>query len=176
MRVLMLGSSGSGKTTVGRALAEQLGVPFVELDALNHQPGWTKPSDDQFRRHVAERVAADGWVVDGNYPVVRQLVLERATTVVWFDYPRWLVMSRVIRRSIRRAITRKELWNGNRERARTWVQSDHPIRWTWSKHRPRRHEYAELFERPEYQHLTVVRISDKKQIRRWLMTIGSDAR
>ncbi len=45
----MVGTSGSGKTTVGRALAARLGLPFVELDAIFHQPGWTELPREDFR-------------------------------------------------------------------------------------------------------------------------------
>src|SRR3954453_23107357 len=106
MRVSVIGCSGSGKTTFGRAVATRLGVPFVELDAIFHQPGWTELPDDEFQDRVRAATAGAGWVVDGNYGVVRPIVLERATTVVWLDYSRPRVMQQVIRRSIARAIDR----------------------------------------------------------------------
>jgi adenylate kinase family enzyme len=77
VRIAIRGTSGSGKSTLGRAAAERLGVPFVELDAIRHLPGWEELPDDEFRAQVAALVAADGWVVDGNYAVVRPLVDER---------------------------------------------------------------------------------------------------
>src|SRR5207249_5085245 len=121
VRVSVVGTSGSGKTTFGRALAARLDVPFVELDAINWQPGWTPMPEDEFRRRVADVVTADRWVIDGNYAAVRDLVLARATTVAWLDYSRARIMTQVIRRSVSRAITRRELWNGNREDPRGWV-------------------------------------------------------
>ncbi len=87
-RISVVGSSGSGKTTLAKALAARLDIPFVELDAIFHQPNWTELPDDEFRARVREAVAADAWVVDGNYGVVRPIVLGRATTVVWLDYSR----------------------------------------------------------------------------------------
>src|SRR6201996_2435689 len=66
-RVSVVGCSGSGKSTVGRRLARDLGVPYVELDSIFHQPGWVPLPRDEFRRRVAELTAADGWVIDGNY-------------------------------------------------------------------------------------------------------------
>src|SRR5215475_11726512 len=82
-RVSVVGVSGSGKSTLGRELAGRLAVPFVELDAIFHQPGWTPLPEDEFRRRVAEIAAGDGWVIDGNYSAVQPLVWERADTVVW---------------------------------------------------------------------------------------------
>ena len=46
---MVASASGSGKTTVGKQLAERLGVPFVELDALVHGPNWTEISDEGLR-------------------------------------------------------------------------------------------------------------------------------
>ena len=91
---------------VATDLAAGLDVEFVELDAIFHQAAWTELSDDEFRAKVRDAVAADGWVVDGNYAVVRPIVLERATTVVWLDYSRPRVMQQVIRRSVERASRR----------------------------------------------------------------------
>ena len=140
MRFSVIGSSGSGKTTFGRALASLLVVPFVELDAIFHQPDWVPLPETEFQSRVQAIVTGESWVIDGNYGVVRALVLERATTVVWLDYSRWRIMGRVIRRSFVRAVTREELWNGNRERLRSWIEPDHPIRWSWSQHSRKRRE------------------------------------
>jgi adenylate kinase family enzyme len=90
-RVSVVGNSGSGKTRLGRMLAERLGVPFVELDAIFHQAGWQPLPPEEFRARVEAAAAGDGWVIDGNYSTVRDLVWARADTVVWFDLPRLTV-------------------------------------------------------------------------------------
>ena len=115
-RVSVVGNSGSGKSTLGRALAARLGVPFVELDAIHHLPGWQPIDVPEFRKTVGAIVDGDGWVIDGNYSAVRDLVWARADTVIWFDLPRRTVIRQVLWRTIRRGVTREELWNGNRER------------------------------------------------------------
>src|SRR5262249_55473207 len=156
-RVSVVGSSGSGKTTLGKALAARLDVPFVELDSIFHQRNWTELPEDEFQARVRDAVAGDAWVVDGNYAAVRPIVLERATSVVWLDYSRPRVMQQVIRRSVSRGVTRQELWNGNREDPRTWLDADHPIRWAWTHHARKRVEYEARFAAPEHAHLAVHR-------------------
>ena len=74
----MVGSAGAGKSTTGRELARILGVPFVELDSIYHQPDWVPLPVEEFRRQVAEVAAGDAWVVDGNYSAARPLVWARA--------------------------------------------------------------------------------------------------
>lgn len=82
-RVSVVGVSGSGKTTVARELAARLSVPHIELDAIYHQPGWAGLPAEEFRSRVADLVAAQGWVIDGNYSAVQPLIWQRADTVLW---------------------------------------------------------------------------------------------
>jgi len=171
MRVSVIGCSGAGKTTFGTALAARLGISFVELDAIFHQPGWTELPADEFRARVREKIAGDAWVVDGNYAAVRPIVLERATTVAWLDYSRPRVMQQVIRRSVSRTITRRELWNGNREDARNWLKPDHPIRWAWAQHGRKREEYAARLAEPLYEALEVCRFRTPQEAGAWLESI-----
>jgi adenylate kinase family enzyme len=171
VRVSVIGSSGSGKTTFGRSLASRLDVPFVELDSIAHQAGWTMLPDDEFRARVRKIVERDTWVIDGNYGVVRPLVLDRATTVVWLDYSRTRVMARVIRRSVVRAVTRADLWNGNREAMRSWIDPDHPIRVSWSHFDRHRFEYAQRLSQPQYQRIDVQRFQSPRVAKMWLEAV-----
>jgi adenylate kinase family enzyme len=170
-RISVVGTSGAGKSTVGRQLARDLGVPFLELDSIYHQPGWVPLAPPEFRRRVAEAAAGDGWVIDGNYSAVRPLVWERADTVVWLDLPRRTVMRQLIWRSLRRAAFRAELWNGNRERWAnlfTWVPEDSVISWSWHHHPVYRERYAAAAEDPAYARLRFVRLRSHAEIRHFL--------
>lgn len=120
-RVAVLASaSGNGKTTFGRALAQRLGVPFVELDALNHGPNWTEASPAELRAKVEPTLALDGWVIDGGYlNKLGGLVLEHADTVVWLDLPTRIWLPRLWRRTRRRIRGEEKLWNDNKESWRT---------------------------------------------------------
>jgi adenylate kinase family enzyme len=109
-------ASGNGKTTVGRELARRLEVPFVELDALFHGPGWTETPSDELRAKVEPILSSDGWVIDGSYQrKLGDLVLAAADVVVWLDLPLRVWLMRLIRRTARRIGGRERLWNDNRE-------------------------------------------------------------
>jgi len=109
-------ASGNGKTTLGRELARRLDVPFVELDALVHGPGWVETPDDELRAQVKPIVASDGWVIDGTYQrKLGDLVLRSADVVVWLDLPMRVWLPRLIRRTARRRRGQEQLWNDNRE-------------------------------------------------------------
>jgi adenylate kinase family enzyme len=151
LRVAILGSSGAGKSTLARRLAARLSAPAVELDAINWRAGWRAlyaEDPEAFARRVADAIAGETWVTDGNYRRVLPLILGRATDVVWLDYGRVVVMSRVIRRSFIRAVTRRELWPGtdNREDFARWLDPEHPIRWAWDTFEDRRAHVGALFQ------------------------------
>jgi adenylate kinase family enzyme len=166
--VSVVGNSGSGKTTLSRHLGAELGVPHIELDAIFHQPGWTELSVEEFRRRVAEELDQhDGWVVDGNYGAVRDLVWAAADTVVWFDLPRSTVMRRLVGRTLRRAITREELWNGNREPIGGMFRRDpreNIVRWSWTHHAACAGRYAAASLDPDNSHLTFIRLASDADI------------
>jgi adenylate kinase family enzyme len=166
MRVAVIAnSSGSGKTTVGRELADRLGVPFVELDSLVHGPGWTETSDEDLRRQVEPVLAGEGWVIDGTYQ--RKLgtaVLDAADTVVWLDMPLHVWLPRLTRRTVRRLVRRETLWNGNRETLRNAVWGrDSLFGFALRMHFERRRHYAD-----ELARYRVVRLRTPAEVRRFL--------
>jgi adenylate kinase family enzyme len=161
IRICVVGTSGSGKTTLARRLSTALELPFVELDAINWQPGWrdlVTHDPEEFRRRVDAATAGEAWVVDGNYGAARPLVWSRASHLVWLDYDRPVIMARVISRSILRALDRRELWAGNREDFRKWLRPTHPIRYAWDTWARRRRQYEAMLADPAHAHLKVLRL------------------
>lgn len=168
-RVLVSGSSASGKTTLARWIEARSELVHHELDALHHGPNWLPRAT--FRKEVETFVATDQWVTEDQYSsVLGELLWQRADMLVWLDLPRRVVMLRVIRRSIARAALRTELWNGNRENWRHWRDHDHPIRWTWAHHGERRRQTLHLIER--HPHVRVTRLRTARQVRHWRHRVG----
>jgi len=170
-RVVVIGTSGSGKTTVSRELSKRLGIPHIELDALHWAPGWTETPTDVFRSRVARALERTAWVVDGNYAKARDIVWPLADTIVWLDFPLTVVLRQVLLRTVRRMIVREELWHGNRERLRTAVSRDSIILWALHTHGLNRREYATALDGPEWGHLAVVRLRSPRQTRLWLSAV-----
>jgi len=173
----VVGTSGSGKSTLARSLARRIGVPYVELDSLMHQPGWRPRPDREFMDEVERATSPPGWVVDGNYRrfVIEGPVWKRADTVVWLDLPRRTVMMRLILRTARRAATREVLWNGNREPMSNLVSLDPEksiIAWAWVKHHEFARRYLNAMADPAWGHIDFVRLQSQVAARRWLDSIG----
>jgi adenylate kinase family enzyme len=172
-RISVVGTCGSGKTTVARALADRLGLIHVELDALSWGPKWTERPDDEFRAAVVAAASGDRWVIDGNYSKCRDLVWARADSVVWLDYSFPRVFWRLLRRTFRRALRREELWHGNRESLRrSFLSCDSILLWAIKTHRRRQRNYPAILARPEYRHLRVVRLRSPRAATAWLAGVS----
>ncbi len=172
-RVVVVGTSGAGKTTLAGQLAHILDMPHVELDAYRHGPNWTETPDDIFRQRIAETLTGQHWVVDGNYSVARDIVWARATTIVWLDYPFYITFSRLFRRTMSRYFKRTELWNGNREDLKgVLFTRDSLFVWAFRTHWSRRKSLPTAFALPEYAHLEVMRFRSPRAAKRWLESLG----
>jgi adenylate kinase family enzyme len=174
-RVNVIGGSGSGKTTVGRALAARLGIPFIEIDQLHwdRYPGWTLPPLDEFRLRVDEATRGDRWVVDGSYGKVRDIVWSRADTVVWLDVSFAVRLARVLARTVRRVRTAEILWGIQKESLRATLFSRDSLLLFMLRTEPGRYRlYREWLARPENAHLRLIRLRSQREIDRWLSRVG----
>lgn len=165
---IVTSAAGSGGTTVGRQIAERLGVPFYELDALFWKPGWVESTGDELRAAVEPIVATGAWVIDGSYQGrIGQLVLGRADVVVWLDLPLRVWLPRLVRRTLRRTRTDEELWGGNRETLRSgFFSRDALVVYALRHFRGRRRRYPARFA--DYE---VVRLRSQTEIDAFLRSV-----
>ncbi len=163
-RVVVVGTSCSGKTTLARQLAGVLGVPHVELDGIHWMSGWRERPVEEVRRMAVEAAAAERWVMDGNYSAVRDIVWGGATTVVWLNYPFRVVLWRALTRTTRRVVTQEELFSGNREGFRqSFLSRDSIILWAITSYRRVRREYRRILDGGDYTHLRVIELRGPRE-------------
>jgi adenylate kinase family enzyme len=168
-RISVVGTSGSGKTTFAGKLSKILSVPHVELDSLRFEANWAFAPRDVFRSRVREAINADRWVVDGNYGAdARDLVWDRADTIVWLNYSFPVTLYRVVSRTFRRVVTREECCNGNRESLRIALSRDSVILWALQTHHLHRAEYPTLLAAMEKRSAQIIRLHSPKEADRWL--------
>jgi adenylate kinase family enzyme len=171
---VVVGTSGAGKTTFARRLAERLGVSRIELDALYWGPSWVPREPAAFRALVAEAIAAERWVLDGNYSAVRELVWARATSFVWLDYGLSRVVWQVLTRTLGRALRREELFGGKRESLRGAFLSRESIllRAITTFHR-RRRQYRAFFDAP-FPHPRTIRFGGPREAEAFLRGVSAE--
>jgi adenylate kinase family enzyme len=172
-RISVIGTSGSGKTTFADKLAGILHIPHVELDALHWEADWVPAHREVFRSRVREAVGAERWVVDGNYGnSARDLVWERADTIVWLDFSFTVTISRILRRTIYRLMTGEERCNGNRERVGLALSRDSVILWALQSYKRHGMEHPLLLAAQEQRGARTVRLHSPKEADRWLMRLA----
>ena len=118
LRIIVIGTTGSGRTTFARELARRFGVPHGEQDAWNHEAGWQMAPLERFRARVDAFTFGPAWVMDGNDGKARDLGWARADTLVWLDYSAWVVYPRLLQRTLRRVVMRGTLERQPRNVAR----------------------------------------------------------
>lgn len=123
-KIVIVGSTGSGKTTLGSKLSKLLDIPHVQLDSLFWKPNWCESTNDEFRAKVEEAVSQDKWIIDGNYARNQDITTGNADTIIWLDYPLYKITFRVLKRSIKRVLTKEPLWHNNRESFRKLFSKD----------------------------------------------------
>ena len=156
-RVVVVGTSCSGKTTLARRLATALGAQCAELDSLYWGPQWTPRPD--FQRAVLTVAQEPRWVIDGNYSRVRDAIWRRCTAIVWLDYSFGRVFAQALRRTARRVVMRERLYGGNCETLGNAVfDRESPLWLVVRTHGRRRREFHDLFRRRQYGHATVIRL------------------
>jgi adenylate kinase family enzyme len=155
MKINVIGTSGSGKTTFGKQLAETLSIPFIEMDALFWGPNWTPTDDEVFFSRLEKALEGDKWVLDGNYSRTTPLKLSRVDVVIWLDFSFPRTSFQAITRAIQRLLSNEELWpgTGNRESLRMLFSKDSIVLWTLTTYTRRRKRIHAMIKDPTLQHI-----------------------
>jgi adenylate kinase family enzyme len=145
-RVLFYGVTGSGKSTAASRFADLAGLPLHLVDELTWLPGWVEVPDDEQRRRIEAICEGEEWVLDTAYTRWLDIPMGRVELIVGLDYPRWLSLARLVRRTVSRVTDRTPVCNGNYE---TWgkvLSGDSIVRWhfaSFSRKRALMREWAD---------------------------------
>ncbi len=170
-RVVIIGVTSSGKSTLAENLAKRFDLSFIELDALHWEPNWQEAPLEVFRLRVEKEIQAEKWVVAGNYHIVRDLIWPQAEAVIWLDYPFLTVLWQLTRRTFTRWRTQELLWGTNREPLLTHFQlwsQDSLYHWLFKTYWRRQREIPMLLSEPENGHLKVIRFRNPTETQKWL--------
>ena len=168
-RVVVIGTSCAGKTTFAERLAQQLGSRHQQIDALYWLPGWTPRPSAEFAHVLSEAAAEERWVMDGNFSNWRDYLWPRATAAIWLNYAFPRIMTRALRRTTVRAVTRQQLYSGNYETlGKAFFSSDSILVWILKKHAPQKRTYRAIFDGPDYPNLARVEFAAPLEAERFL--------
>lgn len=172
-RIIIVGNTNSGKSTLAARLGKHLDVPHVELDALFWQPDWTEPPTEEFRARVAEAVAPGRWVMSGSYfRLISDITWPRADQVLWLDVGLHIVIPRILRRSWTRWRQNELLWGTNRERfwsqLKVWDEQQSLIGFAIRRSSEKRRDLEARMADPQWRHIDFVRLRGTKAIDCWV--------
>jgi adenylate kinase family enzyme len=172
-RVIVTGMPGSGKSTFSRALSARTGLPLIYLDLHYWKPGWTKPSDDEWRVKQRHLLAGDAWIVDGNYHATLDLRLERAETVVVLDTSWWVCAGRAFVRGVRKPVG-TQMPEGCDDSAIQRLRDEWRAVWVNWRDRRKQPERERAIISEYGRHATLHTLSSKRAARAFLAERASD--
>lgn len=170
-RVVVVGTSGSGKTIFAASLARLLNTPHIELDDLYWSPHWIETPADEFLAKVDVATQNIAWVADGNYSKARALLWPRADTLIWLDYHFPLVICRLLWRTLRGLVFGNVRCNGNRESWWNVFSRRSIIVWAFQSHWRNQRTFAQALTDPAYAHLERLRFRSPKEAAAWLQQL-----
>lgn len=160
-RIVILGQSGTGKSTLARRLANHLDIPYLHIDTIFWQPGWVPLDKELLREKIKEFISKDKWVIDGNYSSSIEDRLELCDTVIFLNYNRFVGLYGALSRYFKyRGKVRESIGEGCQEKIDfefvKWILWDFP----------RNKEEKLLSKLPKNKDIYI--FNNRKQLNKWL--------
>jgi adenylate kinase family enzyme len=169
MRIAIIGTSATGKSSLAQAIAQKFKLKYIEQDRHYWLPGWQVTPKEQFFTSVVKEISEDSWVICGNYSSTQEEVWKRATHVIWLNFPLRTALSRGICRTFRRVLNNLECCNGNYESLRRVLRPKDSIIWyIFKSHRRLESHYTSSKLNGKFDHLIFLEFKSPTQAEKWL--------
>lgn len=176
-RINVVGTSATGKSTFSRALADKIGLHYIELDNLFWLDDWQECPDEIFFARIETEIAKakNGYVIDGNYTRTIPVKWSEIDTVIWLDLPFPVNLYRSVRRAFSRAKSKQDLWPDSNNQESLWRMfgRDSIVWWMIKTHKKNREKYLQMMNAPEYQHIQWIRLKSANAVNAFLEQLDS---
>lgn len=174
-KINVVGTSATGKSTFSKALAQKLGLHYIELDNLFWLDDWQECPDKVFFAKIESEIAKaqNGYVIDGNYTRTIPVKWAEIDTVIWLDLPFPVNLYRSVKRALQRAWVQKDLWpdSNNQDSIKKMLGRDSIIWWMVKTHQKNRNKYLHMMQAPEYQSIQWIHLKSQKEIDTFLQQL-----
>jgi adenylate kinase family enzyme len=164
--MMLIGSGGAGKSTLARQLGKKLYIEVIHLDTIMWKPGWRFMEREEQIKIQQALVQKESWIIDGNYGGTMDIRFEKADTIIFLDYSRYLCLYRALKRMIQyKNMTRPDMIEGNDERLDFTF-----LKWIWNYPKQKRPQIMERLNEFSKEKQVVI-LSTPKEAERFLEKI-----
>ena len=170
-KINVIGTTGSGKSTFSKCLADKIGCQYIQMDQLFWKPNWTESTDDEFIPKLKSAVSGDSWVLDGNYSRTNEIKWENADTIIWLDLSYFRTLFQLFKRTVKRNVSKQELWvgTGNKESfGRSFMSKKSIFIWFFKGYKNNKLRYSKLMGSPSVKHVRFIRLRNPKEVNRFI--------
>ena len=164
-RIIIIGCGGAGKSTLARKLGEVLDLPVVHLDKLFWKPGWVETSHEEFDALLAQELAKDQWIMDGNFNRTMPERMKRCDTIIYLDFSRFACLMGVLKRIITTyGKVRPDMGEGCPERIDLEF-----LKWVWNFNKNKRESYYKLLN--EAENVETIVLKNRRAVKLFLKSL-----
>ncbi|MCJ8311446.1 MAG: adenylate kinase [Saccharospirillaceae bacterium] len=174
-KINVIGTTGSGKSTFSKLLANKIGCPYIQMDQLYWKPNWIEATDDEFIPKVKVAVSGDSWVLDGNYSRTNDIKWENADTIIWVDFSFFRTLLQLFKRTVIRLMSKQELWlgTGNKESfCKSFMSKKSIFVWFFKNYQKNKSRYSELMQSPKVKHVEFIRLRNPKEVKQFIINLN----
>lgn len=172
-KIVVIGDSCSGKTTLARDLSKKLGIKHIELDSLFWEGNWKNVDTIEFKKRITSALQDTNFITDGNFSMARDVIWDKTDTIIWIDLPIWIILTRFFSRSISRSLKKELLWGKCQETLRKSIFSkDSLFMWIISTHYKRKRTYSKIMKDDAYSHINFIRLNSAKEVNKFIKQIS----